>query len=132
MGDLQEWSYGFDIVKAKSGQFEERDVRFLEKLLVHEVSPVLLGAGIGTRTLSAKSGAKGALPPHAAETTDADWDAAAVVSALPSERPALRAVHAWVDPDGDPDAKSSYKFPHHMGPDGPANMRACSAGIAFS
>ena len=54
MGDLQEWSYGFDIVKHS---FEERDgkqIRVLEKARVHEVSPVLLGAGVDTRTLAVK------------------------------------------------------------------------------
>ena len=35
----------------------------------------------------------------------------------------LRAKHAWVDPDGDPDAKSSYKFPHHPA-DSTAAIRA--------
>jgi hypothetical protein len=54
------------------------------------------------------------------------------VSALPEDaRPSdLRSVYAWVDPDGDPEAKSSYKFPHHHGVSGPANIRACLAGIA--
>jgi len=54
MGELQEWSYGYDVVKASEGEREDRRVRFLEKLKVHEVSPVILGAGIATRTLSAK------------------------------------------------------------------------------
>jgi hypothetical protein len=66
MGDLMEWSYGYDIVDRSQGKFPEgdangKDVQFLHKLKVHEVSPVLLGAGIGTRTLSAK--APGAAPP---------------------------------------------------------------------
>jgi phage head maturation protease len=54
---LQEWSYGYDTVKMSFGEFGDppERVRFLEKQRVHEVSPVLLGAGIGTRTLSAKS-----------------------------------------------------------------------------
>ena len=56
--ELQEWSYGFDILKDRAGQFEGQDVRFLEELNVHEVSPVFLGAGIGTQTTSIK-GAKG-------------------------------------------------------------------------
>lgn len=49
-GPDQEWSYGFDILEHSFGQFEERDVRFLRKMDVFEVSPVLLGAGINTRT----------------------------------------------------------------------------------
>jgi HK97 family phage prohead protease len=55
---LQEFSYGYDVVKASFGQHEGQDVRFLEALKVHEVSPVLLGAGVGTRLLTAKSGMK--------------------------------------------------------------------------
>ncbi|GGK32107.1 hypothetical protein GCM10010124_26070 [Pilimelia terevasa] len=56
LGDLQEWSYGYDATKFSFGEVDGKQVRFLEELKVHEVSPVLLGAGVGTRTLSAKSG----------------------------------------------------------------------------
>ena len=54
LGELQEWSYGFDVDKWSMGKFGERDVMFLEGLNVHEVSPVLLGAGIGTGTTAIK------------------------------------------------------------------------------
>jgi HK97 family phage prohead protease len=53
--DLQEWSYGFDIVDSEMGKHDEQDVQFLKRLTVHEVSPVLLGAGIGTGTTSIKN-----------------------------------------------------------------------------
>lgn len=53
---LQEWSYGYDAIEYSFGEFEEQQVRYLNKLKVHEVSPVLLGAGVGTRLLTAKSG----------------------------------------------------------------------------
>lgn len=52
---LQEWSYGYDPVKFSFGEHEGQRVRFLEELKVHEVSPVLKGAGLGTRVLAAKS-----------------------------------------------------------------------------
>lgn len=52
---LQEWSYGYDPVKFSFGEHEGQRVRFLEELKVHEVSPVLKGAGQGTRVLAAKS-----------------------------------------------------------------------------
>lgn len=52
--DLTEWSYGFDILDSAPGDHQGRRVRFLKKLKVHEVSPVLLGAGIGTGTPSIK------------------------------------------------------------------------------
>lgn len=56
LGELGEWSYGFDIVEASFGKQDDQEVRFLKKLKVHEVSPVLLGAaGPGrTRTVGAK------------------------------------------------------------------------------
>jgi hypothetical protein len=58
MGDLQEWSYGYNPTKYSYGEFGDppKRVRFLEQLDIFEVSPVLLGAGVNTRTLAAKSG----------------------------------------------------------------------------
>lgn len=60
LGELQEWSYSFDILDASFGEFEGKQVRFLRKLKVHEVSPVMLGAGIGTHTRAIKSDGGGA------------------------------------------------------------------------
>jgi len=132
LGDLQEWSYGYEILQSSQGQFEDQDVRFLKELEVPEVSPVMLGAGIDTHTESIK-GVKAALPSHSTDTTDAAWDGPAMDARCPSERAALRATHAWVNPDGDPEVKSSYKFIHHMvagdGTPGAANVRGCSTGI---
>jgi signal peptide peptidase SppA len=77
------------------------------------------------------------LPPHRTETSDGPWDAAEHERRLPSGDGAgtvLRRAYAWVDPDGDPDVKASYKFIHHeVSPDGvpgPANLRACATGRA--
>lgn len=84
---LQEWSYGYDPIEYSFGEFEGQQVRFLIKLKVHEVSPVLLGAGVGTRLLTAKSGMK--FGEHV-EAVMADVDAlstrAAEVMALRSEK----------------------------------------------
>jgi HK97 family phage prohead protease len=55
LGPLGQWSYGYDAIKYSFGEFDDQRVRFLEQLKVHEVSPVLLGAGVGTRTLAAKA-----------------------------------------------------------------------------
>lgn len=49
-----QWSYGYDVVKHSFGDHEGKQVRFLEALKTHEVSPVLLGAGVNTRTLTTK------------------------------------------------------------------------------
>lgn len=150
---LQEWSYGFDINEYSFGEEKGEQVRYLDRVTVHEVSPVLLGAGIGTRTLSAKGREPGAdsdgeaapirlavevpavkrgIPCHETEVASRAWDGGGTVAALPDDaRPSqLRSVFAWVDPDGDPEAKSSYRFAHHHGVGGPANIRACLAGIA--
>jgi len=55
LAELQEWSYGYDILESSEGPFNGQQVRFLKKLHVYEVSPVMLGAGIGTGTLDIKS-----------------------------------------------------------------------------
>lgn len=54
-GLVQEWSYGFNILEAGFGDWEGKHVRFLKALDTFEVSPVLLGAGIGTHTADIKS-----------------------------------------------------------------------------
>lgn len=60
MADLQEWSYGYNELPPSGPElFEGRTVNALRKLDVFEVSPVLLGAGIGTTTLAIKSGGPG-------------------------------------------------------------------------
>jgi len=53
--NLGEWSYGYDILKASFGDWQGDQVRFLESLKVFEASPVLVGAGVDTRTVVAKA-----------------------------------------------------------------------------
>lgn len=55
LGGLQEWSYGFEVIKSANGAHEGRNVRFLDGLEVFEVSPVMIGAGVGTHTDAIKS-----------------------------------------------------------------------------
>jgi hypothetical protein len=54
---VQQWSYGYNIIDMDYRVSGNSRVRVLKKLDVDEVSPVLRGAGVGTRTLSIK-GAK--------------------------------------------------------------------------
>jgi hypothetical protein len=54
LGSKGEWSYGFDVLDSSPGEHEGKSVRVLKSMSVHEVSPVLRGAGEGTRTVSAK------------------------------------------------------------------------------
>ena len=50
-----EWSYGFEVVESEDAVRGDQKVRVLKRLALFEVSPVLRGAGIGTRTVSVKS-----------------------------------------------------------------------------
>jgi hypothetical protein len=152
MGPRQEWSYGFDVLHPpESGTFRGRKANFLKKLKVHEVSPVFKGAGVNTRTLALKALLEGgltpeeavlavsateyaaAIRPHETRVTTKRWDHLEVVQELPDDATVddLRAVHAHVNPNADPTAKASYRFPHHHGPRGDANLRACLTQIAL-
>jgi len=51
---LIEWSYGFKIEDSETETRDGESVRLLKKLTVHEVSPVMLGAGVDTGTLAIK------------------------------------------------------------------------------
>jgi hypothetical protein len=53
-GRTVEFSYALPEIKSHRGQFNGQDVRFIEKVRVPEVSPVLMGAGIATQLLSVK------------------------------------------------------------------------------
>lgn len=171
LGDLQEWSYGYEPADYSFGEQDGQSVRFLNKQSVFEVSPTLRGAGVGTRLLTAKSAALEpgmtvtAVPnsagltvttvatgnsvtapapapeerkqrpvvivPHQTAIDAGSWDSAAVKALPEDERPsALRSMHAWCDPDADPERKSSYRLAHHRGADQAANLRAVVAGAA--
>jgi len=79
---------------------------------------------------------KSAISPHSTATDDAAWDGPANEKNLPDDagQATLKAAFAWADPDGDPEAKASYKFIHHFvgsdGKVGAASTKACTTGIA--
>lgn len=83
-GDLQEWSYGYNVLETgevTDEMYQNGVYRVLKKLRVFEVSPVLMGAGIGTETLSIKSAPTAAPDPNAptpAEPTAAEIAAKAL------------------------------------------------------
>jgi HK97 family phage prohead protease len=58
MGDIQQWSFGFEVNDSERGMFtkdgQETEVRFLKDVKVWEVSPVLVGANQNTHTLAVK------------------------------------------------------------------------------
>ncbi len=77
----------------------------------------------------------GPIRSHSTDTSTKSWAGPRMETNL-GDAPAkvLRRAYAWVDADGDPDAKASYKFIHHEvrrgGEVGPANAKACTSGIA--
>lgn len=55
LGELQEWSYSLEKTVAHVGEVNGVEARFLDSTVVKEVSPVLRGASINTRTLAVKA-----------------------------------------------------------------------------
>lgn len=51
---LQEYSYGYEVLDSAPDTKEGRRVRVLKSVRAFEVSPVVIGAGTGTRTLAVK------------------------------------------------------------------------------
>ena len=79
MGADQEWSFGFRILGAEVPTDEQRKQgarRILTKLNAFEVSPVIVGAGVGTRTTGVKA-AEPAPDPAIEAKRPADEQAAA-------------------------------------------------------
>ena len=80
--------------------------------------------------------AGGPIRSHSTETSEKAWAGARTETKL-GDAPAkvLRKAYAWVDPEGDPDVKGSYKFVHHevgRGREvGAANVKACTSGIGI-
>jgi HK97 family phage prohead protease len=73
VGDLQEWSFGFNVLDAEPGMVDEQRVTILKQLDVFEVSPVMIGAGVNTRTLAVKENAtESKSPPEIADVSSAD------------------------------------------------------------
>ena len=56
MGDLLDYSWGFRILDADFVERDEQFIRVIKRVELFEVSPVLVGAGLGTGTLSLKHG----------------------------------------------------------------------------
>lgn len=120
---LQEWSWGYFPIDASFEQRDGVEVRLLKDIDVHEISPVLRGASVGTRTISAKSATKS----HKTDTSDAPWDAGSNLLRLKDDFKANEDLFAWDDGE-------FVGFPHHFvdhdGNPGAASTRACLAGIA--
>jgi ATP-dependent Clp protease protease subunit len=68
---------------------------------------------------------------HTDTDTESDWDGPGEEAAAANDAGTLRYMHAWEDPDGEPEVKSTYKFPHHAaGDDIPANINGVNNALA--
>jgi len=133
---LTEGSIGYEAVKF---EFENAGsigpmIRHLKEVRLFEISPVPLGMNALTEIRAVKAamlhGLKSAIPPKETPKSpdDTAWDAAAVLRDVDGAQE-LRLVHAWVDAEGDPDVKASYKLPHHLA-DGHVVWRGVAASGA--
>lgn len=141
MGNGQ-WSYGFTTLDSAPGEIDGKSVNFLKQQEVYEVSPVLRGAGIGTSTLSAKQhktndgkvGTVAALwspiKTHETEITAKRWTPPTAADVAALGIPELRAKHAAVRLDMDPEDPAAYWLDHHDA-NGAANVMQCVKGIAL-
>ncbi len=78
----------------------------------------------------------GPIRAHGTETSTASWSGPRAEKQLgDASARTLRKAYAWVDPDGDPDVKASYKFIHHevrrAGEVGAASVKACRSGVGI-
>lgn len=110
-GAISEMSFGFDVVKWEQdeGNAEDRPVRKLKEVRLWDTSDVTWGAN--EATIAAKAALPFVASPKAPE--DAEWDGPMQMGMCEGMAD-LKAICAWVDPEGDPETKSSYKLPHHM------------------
>ena len=139
---VREWSIGFNIPKESDVEQEGSDVstviRRIGNLDWVEVSSVIRGSSPATSTVAAKSSPvteeeKGAIPSHLTAWVEDAWDGQLMRGRIKGGAAILRASHAWVDSDGDPELKSSYKYLHHHigrnGRGGAANVRAITTAL---
>ncbi len=149
-GNIDQMSFGFEVVRDEFAEEEVHDefddgptlVRTLKEVRLWDVSPVtfpaypatdgqLAGIEVPAEVRSHVEELRKAIPAHSTDTSDASWDGPAAVAAMPNEASVLRYCHAWFEGgDADPDAKSSYKFPHHRTEGGPAILGGVRNGLS--
>lgn len=149
-GLIDQMSFGFEVIRQEWSTEEVDDdwsegevpIRTIQEVRLWDVSPVtfpaypdtdmeLASVRVPLEVRARAEELRAAIPSHSTATVDEPWDGPAAVAAAPNDRRVLRYMHAWVDSEGDPDAKVSYRFPHH-GPEAgsPANLRACRNALA--
>ena len=145
-GAITQNSIGFDAMRCS---FERMDgqplsgnamtpdsVRNIEECRLWDISPVNFGMNPETMNMKTLL-TKAAIPYKQTPTSDAAWDMGTMMGncdGMGADLEAqMRSLCAWVDPNGNPQTKGAYKFPHHMvsgdGSVGAANIKACQSAI---
>ena len=137
---VREWSVGFNIPEDSDITQQRSDtsdgVRRIGNLDWVEVSSVIRGSSPSTATVAAKSTdmAKRGIASHLTAWVEDAWDASLMRGRIKGGAAQLRQAHAWVDENGDPEVRSSYRFLHHQvgrnGKAGPANIRAVTSSLS--
>ena len=137
---VREWSVGFNIPQesdvSREGADASSQIRRIGNLDWVEVSTVIRGSSPSTATVSAKSAddEKRGIASHLTTWVEDAWDANLMRGRIKADAAQLRQAHAWVDADGDPESRSSYRFLHHQvsrnGKAGAANIRAVTSALA--
>jgi HK97 family phage prohead protease len=120
--EAQEFSFSYDPV---TFDFDEDGVRHLRDVSLYDVGPVWKGANPETRLLAVKKAAIGA---HRTPVREGDWDGNAAMTSATSASD-YRAICAWYS-GADAEQRSSYKFPHHASPGGPAILAGVRNALA--
>jgi prohead serine protease len=113
MGPEQEWSFGYRVLKSEEPNDEQRGKgarRILSKLDAFEVSPVMIGAGIGTRTVGVKEADEAVAAQRAAEAkaaADREAQAKAQAAAEAAVQEAARKAQAAAARDAEIKAQAA-------------------------
>jgi len=142
-GDLDQMSFGFRTIREDMDyEATPLPIRTLLEVQLFDVSPVTFPAYPDTDAemnglivvpleLRSRLGIRAAIPSHDTSVQEGDWDGPSAVASMPAEAATLRYCHAWfLGGDADPDAKASYKFPHHATSGGPANLPGVRNGLS--
>lgn len=143
----QQYSFGFEVTDFERGDHDGKSVRFLKHIALAEVSPVLLGASVGSQTLLVKEDHASQEPPeslqsppppqshvispHHTATDDRVWNAwlnQLRVRPTADRKDYYHALYAISDQAGAHERQQFRALHHEVGEDGEpgaANTRAC-------
>jgi HK97 family phage prohead protease len=117
---------------AEAEQLEAEAAEAIEALDRHGISPEIRRFGLENMRAEAVAqlfDVRTAKAPHSTGVTEGTWDGNAAMTNAKSAADYWY-ICAWRDPNGDPEDRSSYKFPHHSRNGGPANLPGVRNALA--